>query len=130
MTEVFSTRQHDETVVRIIIKRTNELSFRDPSNIQLLNIMNRTGYHDMGFKEINRNYFDAAAAQHIQRHRSEFLCVLTPHLPCHALFHELMSGYLIHSQWAGVYYGGRRTCPTKLITTERNTVIICWVKLS
>ena len=94
MTEVFSTRQHDETVVRIIIKRTNELSFRDPSNVQLLNIMNRTGYHDMGFKEINRNYFDAAAAQHIQRHRSEHLCLL----PSPLLSPELMS--------EGVYYGG------------------------
>ena len=66
---MFSTRKHDGEKIRITIKRTAELSPKNPQCIQIFNIMFRQILSDLELKEVQRAYFDPASAVTLPRHK-------------------------------------------------------------
>uniref|UniRef100_T1IRX2 Uncharacterized protein n=1 Tax=Strigamia maritima TaxID=126957 RepID=T1IRX2_STRMM len=71
MTEVIVKRKTDDENIRIQIKLIKEVSPRDPVMLQILNVQQRKNFTYLGFKEIDRQYYDIAQTTSFDHRKME-----------------------------------------------------------
>lgn len=111
VTEVASTRQSDQQIIRIKIKRVGEIVSTSPQFVHLFNLIFRRCLKLYGMKEIDRCYFDMEKKIHIPMYNLELINGLSTSIAnyenklllCAELTHKLLHKSTIHDLMKTIY---------------------------
>jgi aubergine-like protein len=111
ITELASTRESDNTIITIKIKRVGEIVPTSPQFVHLFNLVFRRCLKLYGMQEIDRSYFDMTNKIQIPKYNLELINGLSTSIAlyeqklllCAELTHKLLHKKTIHDMMSDIY---------------------------